>query len=88
MKRLKKTVGVSPSDDDTDSKVDEESRENFEDKRTNDRYLPPNDIAVCTVEETEVNIDNQTQMKHYQKLTNHQIITLYLHLWRKKRNKY
>ena len=59
MSREKTTVGVLPSDDDTDSNVDKESRGNFEDKRTNDRDLPTDEIEDPTIEETEVIVGNQ-----------------------------
>ena len=64
----KTTVGVLPSDDDTYSNVDEESRGNFEDKRTNDRNLPTDEIDICTIEETEVIVDNQTEYEVLQKI--------------------
>ena len=58
----KTTVGESPSDDDTYSNVDEESRGNNEDERINDGDLPTDEIEFCTIEETEVNIaENQTE---------------------------
>ena len=53
------TVGVLSSDN-SDYNVDEESRGNFEDKRTNDRDLPTDEIEDPIIEEAEVIVGNQT----------------------------
>ena len=49
-------VEVTPSDDETDPYIDEESRGKNDDNSINEGDLPPNEIEVCTIEENEVNI--------------------------------
>ena len=87
----KKNVGVLPLDNDTDPYVDEETREkNDEDERTNDEDVPPDDdTEVCRIQETEENAvkesDHEESPNTEKSPDNYSI---YLHLPRRKRNKY